>query len=369
MKHKFVGIVICILLIANISVVLGMPKERVNTNGEGRYFIFEDSSGQREIKYIEIDDKKGNDLPKKIITNTNDNLAPNPSFEEGDTMPTGWTYSIDDRSKYHWDSNFSHTGEKSIGALNLTETTSSSCWITADFIPVDLVKNAFEFSGWYKSIGTPTKGQYAFFDLYLYDEEYHYLGGGGPCYDFSSEWNYSYESTSNYGGTMINETKYIKLGLCQTYFPEICPEPDPLIEVRFDDIYFGVWNTAPNTPTITGETNGKIRILYNYTITTIDPDQDNVSYEIDWGDNTTQTTAFYKSGEEAIISHRWDIKGTYRIRIKAIDDCSHFGLKSDWANLTITMPCSYKLPFIQYWMKLIERFPNTFPLLRQILGY
>jgi len=364
MKHKIIGIVICSLLIVNASAVFGISIEKVNANEEETDNYFVDPLSQKEIKYIVTNDKTENELPSGIISNTNDNWAPNPSFEIGCCIvPAGWTYSIDDKSKFHWDSIISHTGGKSIGVLNLTDTTRWSCWITTDFIPVDLVENTYEFSGWYKFIGTPTNGQYAAFILRMYDGKFEYLGDDGPLCDFSSEWKYVSESTSAYAGTIINKTKYVKLGLYQYYTQN---EPNPLIEIRFDDIYFGFGNDPPNTPTITGETNGTIRTLYYYTIRTTDPEQDDLQYHIDWGDNTNTKTDFYESGEEVIVSHPWEIKDTYSVKVKAIDENY---AESDWETLSIKIPCSYNIPLFQFWERFLERFPNAIPLLRHMLEH
>jgi hypothetical protein len=125
-------------------------------------------------------------------------------------------------------------------------------------------------------------------------------------------------------------------------------------------------NQNPNTPTITGEINGKIRTLHNYTIQTTDPYQDDVKYHIDWGDKTNTTTGLNKSGEEIVVSHLWKKKGTYSVKVKAIDE---YDLESDWATLTVTMPCSYNKPIPQFRELLFQRFPNAFPLLQQLLGY
>jgi hypothetical protein len=62
----------------------------------------------------------------------------------------------------------------------------------------------------------------------------------------------------------------------------------------------------------------------------------------------------------------WGIEGTYSVRVKVIDE-NH--AESNWVTLTVTMPCSYILPFMQYWMKLLERFPNAFPILRFLLDF
>ncbi|MBU1941896.1 MAG: FG-GAP repeat protein, partial [Candidatus Thermoplasmatota archaeon] len=49
--------------------------------------------------------------------------------------------------------------------------------------------------------------------------------------------------------------------------------------------YIFEWtNQPPNTPTITGTTNGKAGVEYDYTFTTTDPDDDEVYYWITWGD-------------------------------------------------------------------------------------
>jgi subtilisin family serine protease len=123
----------------------------------------------------------------------------------------------------------------------------------------------------------------------------------------------------------------------------------------------------PNTPTITGETKGDVQTLYDYTIQTTDPELHEVKYQIDWGDNTTIITGLSGSGEEIVVSHTWDTKGTYNIQVKAIDK---YGAESDWGSLTVTMPCSYtNRPLLQFLELLFERFPNAFPILKHLLGY
>ena len=124
-------------------------------------------------------------------------------------------------------------------------------------------------------------------------------------------------------------------------------------------------NIPPNTPTITGETNGTIQTSYDYIIQTTDPDQDDVQYHIDWGDNTT-ITGLNESGEEIIVSHTWNKKGTYSVKVKAVDE---YYAESDWTTLTVTMPCSYNKLMPQFLEWLFQRFPHAFLILRQLLGY
>jgi hypothetical protein len=103
----------------------------------------------------------------------------------------------------------------------------------------------------------------------------------------------------------------------------------------------------PNTPTITGLSNGTAGTEYEYKIISTDPDGDQIYYIIDWGDNTTTKTGLYQSGEEVVVSHTWKIEGTYRLRVIAIDNNL---AESDWATLTVTMPCSKGLFGLQFVM-------------------
>jgi len=45
------------------------------------------------------------------------------------------------------------------------------------------------------------------------------------------------------------------------------------------------------------------------------------------------------------------------------------GAGSDWNAPSMTIPCSYPLPFMQFWNKFFQRFPNLFPILRHLIGY
>ncbi len=360
-KKPLIGIVICMLFLINVSAVLANPEEEIHLNENTGSFTFVKLFDQYENMPTLYNTISKRETPRENIVGPN--LAPNPSFEEGDTMPTGWTFSPNTTGIYHWDSDYAHTGEKSIEVSNLTTTYPFAhlSWIS-DFIPVNYM-NSYAFSGWFKIIGVPAEYQRIFLFILEYDEYYQLHSGGGYLYSYSdSEWHHSLNVTTSYHGSQI---KYVKLELGQQ-----CSAgeegPNPLVEVRFDDIYFGLWNTAPDTPTITGETKGRVRTLYDYTFTTIDADQNDVKYQIDWGDNTTQTTKYYKSGQVVNISHIWGIEGTYSVKVQAVDE---YDAESYWTELIVTMPCSHTIPFHSFWDKLFERFPNAFSLLRDLLGY
>ena len=121
----------------------------------------------------------------------------------------------------------------------------------------------------------------------------------------------------------------------------------------------------PDRPIIRGKTSGKIGEEYNYTFITTDPDGDEVYYYIDWGDNTSSGwIGPYSSGVAVIQAHKWITQNTYIIRAKAKDVN---GEESDWGYLEVTMPVnqhSYLFPLLQ---RLLERFPNAFPILRHLI--
>jgi len=124
-------------------------------------------------------------------------------------------------------------------------------------------------------------------------------------------------------------------------------------------------NQAPSAPTITGPAKVKPGTSYKYTFTSTDPDQDNIYYYVDWGDgNLSGWLGPYSSGAQVPVTHSWNTKGTYIIKAKAKD--TH-GAESDWGTLQISVP-RLKISTNALFLKLLERFPNAFPILRQVLG-
>ena len=126
-------------------------------------------------------------------------------------------------------------------------------------------------------------------------------------------------------------------------------------------------NNPPETPTINGPTSGKSGTAYQYTFSTTDPDGDNVYYCVNWSDGTGEVCIGpFASGEAVTNTHTWSADGTYMVKVKARDI---YDAESNWATLTVTMPYSHNKPAPQLFEKLFQRFPNAFPLLRQLMGY
>jgi hypothetical protein len=124
---------------------------------------------------------------------------------------------------------------------------------------------------------------------------------------------------------------------------------------------------TPNKPNIpSGPTSGKIGKKYEYTFVTIDPDGDEIYYNIDWGDkNNSHWIGPYPSGELVTVKHNWTQKGTYEIKVKAKDI---YEAESDWSDpLSVTM-LRYKLVTCPVFFLVIERLMQCFPMFTNLLN-
>jgi photosystem II stability/assembly factor-like uncharacterized protein len=133
-------------------------------------------------------------------------------------------------------------------------------------------------------------------------------------------------------------------------------------------------NTPPEIPIISGPQEGKTGSPNTYNFMSTDINNNDVCYYVDWGDGSiTDWTAYQTEGQPGYNeNHTWSKRGSYTIKAKAKDAA---GNESEWATLTVTMPFSYNMPFIhflpviQFLERLFERFPNAFPILRQLMGF
>jgi hypothetical protein len=140
-------------------------------------------------------------------------------------------------------------------------------------------------------------------------------------------------------------------------------QPDMDWDVAFQ-LYKIELDEPPETPTITGKSGGSAGTEYNYIFVSTDPEGDNITYLVDWGDNTGEVSIGpYISGVEASANHTWSEKGDYTIKIKARDV---LGAESDWAIHEIEIPKTKitNTPFLNF----LENHPNLFPILQRILG-
>jgi len=125
-------------------------------------------------------------------------------------------------------------------------------------------------------------------------------------------------------------------------------------------------NNAPNTPTISGSTSGTAGKKYSYSIYTIDPEEDNVEYYVEWGDGSNSGwQGPYISGESITLSHEWEDTDTYTIRVKAKDDS---GEESNWGTLEVKMPyikSGSSSPFL----RLLNRRPVFKKIIEEIIQF
>jgi hypothetical protein len=124
-----------------------------------------------------------------------------------------------------------------------------------------------------------------------------------------------------------------------------------------------IQNDPPSPPIITGQLSGKTGISYPYTFTSTDPENEDVSYFINWGDgNITNWTAYQTPGPPGYIeSHSWDIEGTYVIQAKAKNSK---GIESEWSLFPVIMPRDKSI--FTLFLNWLQSHPNIFPLLQPL---
>jgi hypothetical protein len=87
--------------------------------------------------------------------------------------------------------------------------------------------------------------------------------------------------------------------------------------------------TQPETPVLTGPTVGIVGQSYEYSVVSTDPSNEDLYYEIDWGDNTTsEWLGPYASEQQVMVKHTWNKTGIYTMNAKAKD---MYGVESDWS--------------------------------------
>jgi len=124
---------------------------------------------------------------------------------------------------------------------------------------------------------------------------------------------------------------------------------------------------APYKPIIDGPIGGKVGVENTYTALSWDPNGDNIYYWFDWDDRTNSNwVGPYNSGQTGSSSHTWSAQGTYSIKVKVKD---FSGKESDWSDsLEVVIPKNKEFSFnYNQLSSFIERVPNAFPLLRNLL--
>jgi len=192
---------------------------------------------------------------------------------------------------------------------------------------------------------------------------------GDPCWDIQ---NVTQDPTKH------NDPQYVSQDIHNVIIGSPCPNldykwwlPDFPAECDYTIVEQAVVICPTNSPPAkpvkpAGQTNGKINVEYTYATSTTDPNGDQVYYWFDWGDGTNSGwVGPYASGATGSAKHKWTVKGTYSIKVKAKDVN---GAESSWSDpLSVTMPRSraYDMPLLKLFL---ERFPNSFPILRYLMN-
>ena len=118
----------------------------------------------------------------------------------------------------------------------------------------------------------------------------------------------------------------------------------------------------PNKPDPpTGPSGGNIEVTYEFTAVTDDPENDELYYLFDWGDDTiSEWIGPFESGESCTESYIWYQQGTYQVKVKAKDE---HGTQSEWSD-----PLSVSMPRSKSTIKIVfNRFFEQHPLIAELL--
>ncbi len=93
----------------------------------------------------------------------------------------------------------------------------------------------------------------------------------------------------------------------------------------------------PQTPSIkSSSTSALIDNDIAFMFNAVDPEADQVTYQVDWGEDSLIWSEVRPSGANYIVSHRWQLPGTYSVRTRARDINGCLSPWSDAYPITIT---------------------------------
>ena len=124
-------------------------------------------------------------------------------------------------------------------------------------------------------------------------------------------------------------------------------------------------NINPNKPS---EPLGRTRIILNreyyFSSVATDSDGDSLTYIFDWGDGNFDCSDLTPSGERVIMSHAWTEKGTYGVRVKAVDE---WGQESEWSEIHVIKNTLSRDVTRTPFTNIVERFMEILELLKMRL--
>ena len=127
-----------------------------------------------------------------------------------------------------------------------------------------------------------------------------------------------------------------------------------------------VGNQPPTAPYVTGPQIGRAGVEYEWTFVSTDPEEDNITYYIDFGDQCGGAEYYgpFPSGEVLVLAHTYPYQSIFIINALAIDE---FDAQSDWTYYEVTMPRN-KVMYNSIFLQFLERFPLLIRIIN-ILGW
>ncbi|KYK30505.1 MAG: hypothetical protein AYK22_03700 [Thermoplasmatales archaeon SG8-52-3] len=121
----------------------------------------------------------------------------------------------------------------------------------------------------------------------------------------------------------------------------------------------------PTKPAITGPSQGTAGQELTFTFTSTDPQDQDIIYEINWGDNTQITTSpQMESGATYTAKHTYNADGSYQIKATATN---LYGETSETGTKNVEIPRTRAVDN-HLLLKFFEQHPNLFPIIRYLLG-
>jgi len=166
----------------------------------------------------------------------------------------------------------------------------------------------------------------------------------------SNDYSYQCQSTSDNG--------IIMLGITNDY------DYKEIIWIVKTDCN-GHLSHKPNTPTITGPSEGKTNEIYEFTFDAGDPDSDQIFYRVHFGFSNYTNDEWvgpFDSDEEITISNDWARKGTYTIKLTLYDDTLEYS-ETATKEITIKQGKSKDIQFSSFLEKILQNFPLLYNLI------
>ena len=127
-----------------------------------------------------------------------------------------------------------------------------------------------------------------------------------------------------------------------------------------------IGDRPPGNPSVYGAMQGKPGEEYDYGFVSDDPESDNVTYDINWGDgNVESDLGPVPSGEFFTWSHTWEDTDTYTIKVRANDK---FNYSSNWIDYKVIIFTKSKSSNNYLFNVLFERFPYAYRMFRYFVN-